>query len=122
MDFLVLPRVVALIAMMPLLVIYSNFVGLFGGFLVGVGMLDISPIAYYQQSLRFIHIHDFMIGLIKSVVFGVIIAVVGCQRGMAAGRSAAAVGQATTSAVVISITWIIVIDGLFAVITTILGI
>lgn len=122
MDFLVLPRIVALIAMMPLLCIYADAVGLFGGFLVGVGMLDLSPFAYYDQSLKYIHVHDFMIGIIKSAVFGVIIAVVGCQRGLACGRSAAAVGEATTSAVVIAIVSIIVIDGLFAVMTTILGI
>jgi phospholipid/cholesterol/gamma-HCH transport system permease protein len=121
-DFLVLPRMVALILMMPLLCIFANLLGIFGGFLVGVGMLDITPQQYWHQTVSWLRINDFLLGLGKSVVFGVIIAISGCLRGIQSGRNAAAVGQAATSAVVTAIVWIVVADGLFAVVTNIIGI
>ncbi len=122
MDFLVLPRLVALILMMPLLALYAIFVGILGGAFVGIVMLDLSPVEYYNQTLAFLGISDFAVGLFKAVVFGIIIAVAGCMCGMRCGRNAAAVGQAATSAVVTSIVLIVVFDGLFAVLTSVLGI
>lgn len=122
MDFLVLPRLLALILMMPLLALYAIFVGILGGAFVGIVMLDLSPIQYYHQTLAFLGLSDFAVGLIKAVVFGIIIAVSGCMCGMRCGRNAAAVGQAATSAVVTSIVLIVVFDGLFAVLTSVLGI
>ena len=121
-DFLVLPRMVALIVMMPLLCVYANVLGIFGGFVVGVGMLDLSPVQYWNQTLAWLRPGGVLLGIGKSVIFGVIIAISGCLRGIQCGRSAAAVGSAATSSVVTSIVWIIVADGLFAVLTNVLGI
>jgi phospholipid/cholesterol/gamma-HCH transport system permease protein len=122
MDFLVLPRMVALILMMPLLTVYANVLGIFGGVLVGVGMLDITPTQYWNQTVAWLRPADLALGVGKSVVFGIIIAVSGCLRGIQCGRNAAAVGAAATSAVVTAIVWIVVADGLFAVVTNVLGI
>ncbi|MGZ9033032.1 MAG: MlaE family ABC transporter permease, partial [Rhodospirillales bacterium] len=122
MDFLVLPRMLALILMMPLLCLYAIFVGILGGFFVGVFLLNLSPIQYYHQTLAFLGVTDFAVGIGKSVVFGIIIAITGCMCGMRCGRNAAAVGQAATSAVVSAIVLIVVFDGLFAVLTSVLGI
>jgi phospholipid/cholesterol/gamma-HCH transport system permease protein len=121
-DFLVLPRMVALILMMPLLCVYADVLGIFGGFLVGVGMLDISPVQYWNQTLAWLRPGGVLLGIGKSAIFGIIIAVSGCLRGMQCGRSAAAVGSAATSSVVTAIVWIIVADGLFAVVTNVLPI
>jgi phospholipid/cholesterol/gamma-HCH transport system permease protein len=121
-EFLVLPRTLALILMMPLLCLYADFMGILGGGLIGVGMLHLSLIEYFNETKLAINLVDVYAGLIKSVVFGFIIALSGCLRGMQCGRSSAAVGVATTSAVVTAIVFVIVFDGLFAVIFDILGI
>jgi len=121
MEFLVLPRMLALIAMMPLLTVYSDLVGILGGAVVGLGMLGLSPTEYFEQTRAAVHVSDFLIGIAKSSVFGVVVALAGCLRGMQSGRSAAAVGLAATSAVVTSIVWLIVLDGIFAVILNVLG-
>jgi phospholipid/cholesterol/gamma-HCH transport system permease protein len=122
MEFLVLPRVVALTLMMPLLCIYSDFVGIFGGAVVAVGMLDLPLNAYLQQTEAAVGLDDFFLGVAKAGVFGVLIAVAGCQRGLQSGGSSSAVGDAATQAVVTAIVWIIAVDGLFAVLTNLLGI
>jgi phospholipid/cholesterol/gamma-HCH transport system permease protein len=122
MDFLVLPRMIALILMMPLLCIYADLMGILGGGLVGVGMLHLSVTQYVNETLSGIHLIDFAVGISKSVVFGVLVALSGCMRGIQCGRSASAVGLAATSAVVTSIVLIIVTDGIFAVLTNALGI
>jgi phospholipid/cholesterol/gamma-HCH transport system permease protein len=119
-EFLVLPRMLALILMMPLLTIYADLVGILGGAVVGVGMLGLGPVEYFEQTRGAVSLTDFFVGVSKSAVFGVLVALVGCLRGMQSGRSAAAVGLAATSAVVTSIVLIIVIDGLFAVILNVL--
>jgi phospholipid/cholesterol/gamma-HCH transport system permease protein len=121
MEFLVLPRMLALIVMMPLLTIYSDLVGIVGGAVVGVGMLGLGPTEYYEQTRTAVNASDFLIGIVKSSVFGVVVALAGCLRGMQSGRSAAAVGLAATSAVVTSIVCLIVLDGIFAVILHVLG-
>jgi phospholipid/cholesterol/gamma-HCH transport system permease protein len=122
MDFLVLPRLLAMLLMMPLLVLYADFVGIFGGWLVGVGMLDLTSAAYVSQTLAKVTADHFLIGLTKSLFFGLIVATAGCMRGLQAGRSAAAVGNAATSAVVTGIVYIIVVDAVFAVVCNIVGI
>ena len=121
-DFLVLPRMLALIMMMPLLCVYADVLGILGGFVVGVGMLDIGPVQYWNQTLAWVRPGDLALGIGKSAIFGIIIAVSGCLRGIDCGRSAAAVGAAATSSVVTAIVWIVVADGLFAVVTSVLGI
>ncbi len=121
-DFLVLPRMLALIVMMPLLTAYANLVGIAGGALVTCVGFDVSLTAYINTTIEALNFKAFALGTIKSVVFGVIVAAAGCLRGMQSGSSASAVGTAATSAVVVSITAIIVTDAIFAVITTILGI
>jgi len=122
MEFLVLPRMLALILMMPLLCLYSDLVGILGGFVVGTGMFNISFTQYMEQTSASLNLTHFGIGVFKSAVFGVVVAIAGCLRGMESGRSASAVGDAATSAVVTSIVLIIVLDGIFAVVTNILGI
>jgi phospholipid/cholesterol/gamma-HCH transport system permease protein len=122
MEFLVLPRMIALIVMMPLLCVYADLMGIIGGALVGVGMLHLSVTQYVNETLNGVHLTDFAVGIFKSAIFGVLVAVSGCMRGIQSGRSASAVGLAATSAVVTSIVFIIVTDGIFAVLTNALGI
>jgi phospholipid/cholesterol/gamma-HCH transport system permease protein len=121
-DFLVLPRVLALALMMPLLFVYSCFLGILGGYIVGTTMLGLSGTAYITQTENGVHMIHFWVGFSKSVVFGMLVAFAGALRGMQAGRSAQAVGVAATSAVVTSIVLIIVVDAIFAVVTNLLGI
>jgi phospholipid/cholesterol/gamma-HCH transport system permease protein len=122
MEFLVLPRMLALILMMPLLCLYADLMGMLGGVLVGIGMLDIAPMQYFVETQAAVNLTNINIGLFKSMVYGILIALAGCLRGMQCGRSAQAVGDAATSAVVTSIVFIIVSDGLMAVICNALGI
>lgn len=121
-DFLVLPRMVALVLMLPLLCVYANVVGILGGAAVGVGLLDLSPIAYFQQTNEAVSVGDFTGGVFKAAVYGLLIALAGCLRGMQCGSSSSAVGDATTAAVVTSIVAIIGACGIFAVLFYILGI
>jgi phospholipid/cholesterol/gamma-HCH transport system permease protein len=120
MEFLVLPRVLALSLMMPLLCVFADFVAMIGGAIVAIGR-NIGAIEYLRQSQGAIGLRTFWIGMFKSAVFGVIVAVSGCLQGVRAGRSAAAVGDAATRAVVTSIVWIIVADGIFAVLMYLLN-
>jgi phospholipid/cholesterol/gamma-HCH transport system permease protein len=122
MEFLVLPRMLALIMMMPLLCIYADLMGIVGGALVGVGMLHLSVTQYVNETIHGVALADFAVGIVKSSVFGVLVAISGCMRGIQSGRSASAVGLAATSAVVTAIVFIIVTDGVFAVLTNVLGI
>jgi phospholipid/cholesterol/gamma-HCH transport system permease protein len=122
MEFLVVPRMMALMLMMPLLVLYADLMGMLGGMVVGVGMLDLGVFEYIEQTKRSVSLTRVKIGLVKGVVFGVLVAVAGCLRGMQCGNSSQAVGMAATSAVVTSIVLIIVTDGLFAVVLNVLGI
>ena len=121
-EFLVLPRMMALILMMPLLCIFADLIAISGGFLVSTLMLDVGPTVYLQRTIQTISLSSFLLGIFKGSFFGVIIALTGCLRGMQCGTNAAAVGLATTSAVVTGITWIIASDGLFAVICSALNI
>jgi len=121
-DFLVMPRLVALGVMMPLLALYANLLGILGGMFVAMGILEIPPSAYWIETQTIIDLSDIGTGLFKSITFGLLIGAAGCLRGLRADRSAAGVGQATTSAVVTAILLIIVADALFAVVFNILHI
>lgn len=120
-DYLVLPRVFALVLMMPLLTIYSNVFGILGGMLVGAAV-GIPPPLFWAEMLTVVDLTQASLGVIKSVFFGAAIAIAGCYQGMKSGGSSAAVGKATTRAVVAGITAIIILDSIFAVIFTILKI
>jgi len=122
MDFLVLPRMLALIVMMPLLTIYSDLLVILGGAFVGVTMLDLGFVQYLDRTRQALTLTNFLLGIIKGSVFGVLVALSGCLRGMQSGRSAAAVGLATTSAVVTAIVLIVLAEGVFAVVLDALGI
>jgi phospholipid/cholesterol/gamma-HCH transport system permease protein len=121
-EFLVLPRIIALSLMMPLLAVFANVVGMLGGLLISWAMLDIAPITYYNQTSSAVGMNDWAVGLVKAVLFGIVVAIVGCWRGMRCQRSAAAVGAAATSAVVLCIVLIILIDATATVICTTLKI
>lgn len=121
-EFLVLPRMLALALMMPLLCLYADLVGILGGAVIGIGMLNLGTEQYFRQMLISLHLNDFLVGLIKGAVFGVLVALAGCLRGMQCGRSAAAVGTAATSAVVTGIVWIIVSDAFLTILYDILGV
>ncbi|MBV9247714.1 MAG: ABC transporter permease [Acetobacteraceae bacterium] len=121
-DFLVLPRIGALMSMMPLLYFYACAVGLIGGLAVSISVLDLSPVAYLEETRRFVTGTQFAIGFIKSVAFGGLIALAGCHIGLKAGRSAADVGRAATGAVVVGIIGVIALDAVFAVCTNALDI
>lgn len=113
MDYLVMPRMVALILMTPLLVIYADFMGILGGAVVGIFGLGISPTVYFNQTTEMMTLWYCAQGLIKGCTFGVLVAICGCMRGMSCGRSASAVGEAATSAVVTGIVAIVLADAVW---------
>jgi phospholipid/cholesterol/gamma-HCH transport system permease protein len=121
-DFLVLPRLLALTLMMPLLCVYADLMGILGGLVVAATMLDIDPVLYHLQTVRAVRMNDLLLGLFMSGVFGVIVALTGCMRGLRSGRSAAGVGVATTSAVVTGIVGIVVATAVITVVADVLGI
>jgi phospholipid/cholesterol/gamma-HCH transport system permease protein len=121
-DYLVLPRIIALVAMMPLLYLYACAVGLLGGLIVGIATLDLSAAAYLQETRQAVGATHFVLGLIKGLAFGALVALAGCHIGLTAGRSAAEVGRAATSAVVAGIIGVIALDAVFAVCANALGI
>jgi len=121
-DFLVMPRIVALFCMMPFLALYSDGVGILGGMAIAAAPpLNIPPNLYWAETQTIVDLSDIFTGLIKAASFGLLIGVAGCLRGLQADRSAAGVGQAATSAVVTSILLVIISDSIFAVIFNILG-
>ena len=122
MEFLVLPRIIALVLMMPLLTLYANLMGIIGGALVGLSLLDIEPLQYLAQTRKSVDLVDFATGLIQACAYGIIVAVSGCLRGMQCGRSAAAVGDAATSAVVTGIVFIVVCLATLTVVYQVIGI
>jgi len=122
MEFLVLPRMLALVIMMPILCLYADLMGILGGLVVGVLMLDLNVMEYLNQTKESVTLVFLWIGLFHGAVFGVLIALSGCLRGIQCGRSASAVGRATTSAVVTSIVSIIVATAVITVVCDVLGI
>jgi phospholipid/cholesterol/gamma-HCH transport system permease protein len=122
MEFLVLPRMLALSLMMPLLCLYADLVGIAGGLVVSSSMLGISPAQYLAETRHAVRLNDLFLGLFMSAVFGLLVALTGCMRGITSGRSASAVGEATTSAVVTGIISIVVATALITLIAYVLGI
>jgi phospholipid/cholesterol/gamma-HCH transport system permease protein len=120
--FLVIPRVLALGFMMPLLAMYANCLGILGGMAVAYATLDIPPAAYWVEMLTIVTMPDVIVGMVKAVVFGLIVGLSGCLRGLQSDRNASGVGHAATSAVVTAILLIIVADALFAVLFNAIGI
>nr|WP_298142492.1 ABC transporter permease [uncultured Pseudomonas sp.] len=122
LEFLVLPRVLALLVSMPLLCVFADALGILGGFVIGSGLFDISAPLYLTQSLEMLNLADFLVGIFKSLVFAVLIGLIGCQHGLRSGRNAQAVGQAATGAVVSILVALVVSDALITLICTRLGI
>ncbi len=122
MEFLVLPRMLALFIMMPVLSLYADLMGILGGLIIGVSMLNLNLLEYYNKTRESVHLNDFWVGLFSAAVFGVLVALASCLRGMQCGRSAQAVGEATTSAVVTSIVSIVVAMAAITVVCNVLNI
>ena len=121
-EFLVLPRMLALIVAVPLLTVYANIVGMLGGSAVTAALSDISLVQYYGQTVSAVDLVDWASGMFKATIYGIIIAIAGCLRGMQSEKSAAAVGDAATSAVVTSIVFIIVVEATLTVVYQFLGV
>jgi phospholipid/cholesterol/gamma-HCH transport system permease protein len=121
-DFLVLPRIVALVLMVPLLTLYSSFVGMLAGLLISATIFDIGVFEYYTETVRALELKHFWVGLSKGSVYGAMVAYAGCLRGMQCGRSAEAVGEAATSAVVTGILLITIMASLMTILYYQLGI
>jgi phospholipid/cholesterol/gamma-HCH transport system permease protein len=122
LEFLVLPRVLALVLMMPLLCVYSDCLGVAGGAFVSATMLHIPLGTYMRETQAAVTLTDIFGGIFKAAVYGIIIAVAGCLRGFQCGNSSSAVGDAATEAVVTGIVYVIVACGIFAFIFNVLGI
>ncbi len=122
MEFLVLPRMLALAVMMPLLCLYADLMGILGGMVVGVFMLDLSFAQYAHETALNMELTYFWVGLFHSFVFGILIALAGCLRGMQCGRSASEAGKAATSAVVTSIVSIVLATAVITFVCQVLGI
>lgn len=122
LEFLVLPRMLALMLMMPFLCVFADLISIAGGFAVSATMLHISPTVYFERIAHAIQLKSFLLGIGKGSFFGFLVAFAGCFRGMQSGYSAAAVGEATTRAVVTGITAIVASDGIFAVLANALHI
>ncbi len=121
-DFLVTPRVFALILMMPLLTLYGSLMGIIGGGVVGIALLDVTVPQYVSQTINAVGLNSLFGGLFKSIVYGILVALAGCQQGMACGNSALAVGQCTTKAVVMGIVLIVISASILTIIYINLGI
>ncbi len=122
MEFLVLPRVLALVLMMPMLCLFADLVGILGGLMVGVAMLDLSPGAYLRETIETLTMANFLGGLFTATFYGGLIGISGCVRGFQCGNSSSAVGDAATEAVVMSIVMVVAACGIFAVVFDVLGI
>jgi phospholipid/cholesterol/gamma-HCH transport system permease protein len=108
--YLVVPRFLALLVMLPCLTIFADILGIFGGFLVGVFQLGLNPYRYITFSFQFMLFKDFWTGIVKSACFGIIIAMIGCYMGLRTKGGAEGVGKSTTSSVVTSFILIILFD------------
>jgi phospholipid/cholesterol/gamma-HCH transport system permease protein len=121
-DYLILPKVVALSAMMPILYLYGCLIGIFGGLCAGAATLHVTATSFLVEVHKSLTVSQFALGLAKSLSFGAFIAVISCRVGLRAKRSAAAVGAAATSAVVIGIVGVIALDAIFDICASVLGI
>nr|WP_249208937.1 ABC transporter permease [Acetobacter okinawensis] len=121
-GYILLPAILSLSLMMPLLYLYGTLIGIFGGFVVSMSMMDVSPMGYWMSTVNGVELREFAFGFVKAFFFGSFIALAACRVGLMAGRSAADVGIAATRAVVIGIVGIIAMDAVFAVMANALGI
>lgn len=121
-DFLVLPRILALMVMMPILTIFSDIIGIGGGAIVGIFMLELSPSEYLKTTIEVLNFTHFIIGILHGFIFGCIIAICGCYQGIKCGKDADSVGKATTNAVVYSIIWIVIATSIITIICQLVGI
>jgi phospholipid/cholesterol/gamma-HCH transport system permease protein len=121
-DHLVLPRVLGLFVTMPLLTIYANFIGIAGGMIVALALLDLSYAQFVGGLLTAVTLGDGLLGLFKGTVYGLIIGLSGCIKGMQAGADAGAVGRAATSAVVMGITLIVAANAVIDWLAVLLGV
>ncbi len=121
-DYLILPRMLALTAMMPILYLYSCVVGMVGGLCVGAATLNVTATSFFIQAQRALTGAELAIGLTKSLCFGAFIAIVACHVGLRADRSAAAVGTSATKAVVVGIVGVIALDAIFDLCASVLGV
>ena len=121
-EFLVIPRVLALVLMMPILTIYADLMAILGGFLISIWMFHLNSLEYLNHTQLAVKLSYVWIGLIHSFVFGVIIAIAGCLRGIQCKRDSAGVGNATTSAVVTAITGIVIATAIITFICQVLGV
>ncbi len=121
-DYLVMPRILALTMMTPMLVLYSDFMGILGGFIVGVGIIGLDPMEYYTFTLKGFNLNNLWVGMLHGGVYGLLIAITGCYQGLRCGRNAEAVGRATTSAVVFSIVGIVLSTAVLTILCNILDI
>ncbi len=119
-DFLVMPRMLALCIMTPLLTLYADAMGVIGGFLVGTLMLGLSSEEYINATINMVAFKHVIIGLVYGTSFGIIVALTGCYQGIRCGRSAAAVGMSTTAAVVNAIVGIIIATAIITIICNVL--
>jgi len=121
-DFLLLPRVIALTLMTPLLVLYSDFMGMLGGGLVSITMLGLDPLEYYTYTKEGFSFTNVWVGLAHAFAFGIIISMTGCYQGLKCGRNAAAVGASTTAAVVYAIVGLVIATAILTCFFSILNI
>ena len=121
-EFLVLPRFLALVIMMPLLTIYADFMGILGGFIISTGMLGINSVEYLNRTQGAVSLSNFWVGLVHGLIFGVIIAIAGCYHGIKCGKSAVDVGEAATKAVVSAIISLIIATAIITYVCQILGV
>ena len=121
-DFLVLPRILALVIAMPILVMLSDFMGMLGGAFVGTLLLDISSTEYWKYAFEAFGLTNFLVGIFHGLVFGFVISLCGCYYGVYCGRKADSVGVSTTKAVVSSIVWMIVLTGVITFFCEVFGI
>ena len=121
-DYLVTPRLVSLVVTIPFLTLLADALGILGGAVVGVSFLDLSSSSYFDYSIKALSLKNILVGLMHSVVYGIIISLCGCYEGLNAGRDADSVGKATTGAVVTALVWMIVATGVLTVILEEMGI
>jgi phospholipid/cholesterol/gamma-HCH transport system permease protein len=119
--FLVIPKMLAMVIVSPALTVFGDVIGIVGGFVVGTTMLGLPLMAYYNRTVEVLYPMIFILGLVKSVVFALIIAVIGCLRGFQSECNAQGVGRATTSAVVTSIFLIVIADAALTIIFSLMG-
>ena len=120
-DYILLPSILALVFTMPLLYLYGCLIGMLGGFVVAIGMLNVTGAGYLAQTLGAVPLDQFVFGFVKSIAFAILIGVTSCRIGLKAGRSAADVGIAATRAVVTGIVGVIALDAVFAVLADVAG-